>query len=84
MRGAKVINNYTITFFKKYLKNQPEPLLNGASSDYPEIQFSARYITPTSVPEPSGVIGLITFFGASFLSIKRALLPSRNKITYNV
>lgn len=84
VRGAKVINDYTTAFFNKYLKNQPEPLLNGASSDYPEVQFSARYVTPTSVPEPSGVIGLITFFGASFLSIKRALLPSRDKITHNL
>ncbi|BAZ15055.1 hypothetical protein NIES4071_69250 [Calothrix sp. NIES-4071] len=69
-RGAQVINDYTTAFFNKYLKNQNQPLLSGASSDYPEVQFVARYATPTSIPEPSGAVGLITFFGVSFLSIR--------------
>lgn len=61
-----MINDYTIAFFNKYLKNQNQPLLNGASSQYPEVQFRARYATPTSIPEPSSVLGLVAIFGVSF------------------
>lgn len=69
-RGAKVINDYSIAFFNKYLKNQNQPLLDGASSQYPEVQFRARYATRTSIPEPNSIIGLIAIFGVSFLSRK--------------
>jgi dienelactone hydrolase len=41
-RGAKIINTYTLAFFKKYLKNQDSPLLKGASPDYREAVLEFR------------------------------------------
>ncbi len=41
-RSYQVLNTYVLAFFDKYLKNQPITLLDGASSDYPEVQFQAR------------------------------------------
>ncbi len=42
-RGAQIIDDYTLAFFDKYLKNQNSPLLNGADPNYPEVQFSSRH-----------------------------------------
>ena len=43
-RAAKIINDYTLAFFNKYLKNQNSPLLKGASPKYPEavVEFRRR------------------------------------------
>ena len=41
-RALHVVDTYMLAFFDKYLKNQPSPLLNGASRDYPEVQFRSR------------------------------------------
>jgi len=37
-----VVDAYLLAFFDKYLKNQPSPLLNGPSLDYPEVQFESH------------------------------------------
>jgi dienelactone hydrolase len=42
VRGATIINDYTLAFFDKYLKNEPEPLLEGSSPDYPEVAFESH------------------------------------------
>jgi len=41
-RTVQVINSHMLAFFDKYLKDQPTPLLNGPSPDYPEAQFDSH------------------------------------------
>ena len=41
-RTLQIVDGYIVAFFDKYLKNQPSPLLNGPSLDYPEVQFESR------------------------------------------
>jgi hypothetical protein len=41
-RTLQVVDAYILAFFDTYLKNQPAPLLNGGSGNYPEVQFEAR------------------------------------------
>jgi predicted dienelactone hydrolase len=41
-RAAHVVNAYLLAFFDQYLKGEESPLLNGPSSDYPEVEFEAR------------------------------------------
>ncbi|MEP6986089.1 MAG: carboxylic ester hydrolase, partial [Chloroflexota bacterium] len=41
-RTFNIINAYTVAFFDKHLKNQPSPLLDGASKNYPEVHFETR------------------------------------------
>jgi hypothetical protein len=41
-RTLHLVNAYLLAFFDRYLKNQPSPLLNGSSIDYPEVQFESH------------------------------------------
>jgi predicted dienelactone hydrolase len=41
-RTLHIVDAYMLTFFDKYLKDQPSPLLNGPSLDYPEVHFEAH------------------------------------------
>lgn len=41
-RTVKMIDAYIVAFFDKYLKNQPAPLLDGPSRDYPEARFESH------------------------------------------
>ncbi|MBI1802234.1 MAG: hypothetical protein HYR71_11475 [Chloroflexi bacterium] len=41
-RTLQVVDAYMLAFFGRYLKNQPSPLLNGPSLDYPEVQFASH------------------------------------------
>jgi predicted dienelactone hydrolase len=41
-RTLHVVDAYILAFFNQYLKNQPSPLLNGPSPDYPEVQFESH------------------------------------------
>jgi hypothetical protein len=41
-RAVHVVNTYLRAFFDQYLKGEESPLLNGPSSDYPEVEFEAR------------------------------------------
>jgi len=41
-RAHEIINAYTLAFFDKHLKNEPEALLTGSSSPYPEVIFEAH------------------------------------------
>jgi len=39
----KIMNAYTLAFFEKSLRGQPEPLLNGIMAEYPEVMIESRY-----------------------------------------
>ncbi len=39
-RGLSIINAYTLAFFDQTLKNNPSPLLDGQSPNYPETIFT--------------------------------------------
>ncbi len=54
-RGAKIIDDYTLAFFDKYLNYQNSPLLNGPASNYPEVQFDSRLVTGSNGDEPTSV-----------------------------
>jgi dienelactone hydrolase len=41
-RCIRIVNTYTLAFFDGYLKGQDTPLLDGPSSDYPEVIFTSR------------------------------------------
>ena len=41
-RTLHVVDAYMLAFFDTYLKNQPSPLLNGPSLDYPEVHFESH------------------------------------------
>jgi len=41
-RVSRIINAYTLAFFNQHLKQAEEPLLNGASPNFPEVQFASR------------------------------------------
>ncbi|MFN2502537.1 MAG: hypothetical protein ABR530_11080, partial [Pyrinomonadaceae bacterium] len=38
-RMEKIVNDYVLAFFDKYLKGKPAPLLGGPSASYPEVDF---------------------------------------------
>lgn len=40
LRGKQVISSYILAFFDQYLKGEASPLLDGASTDYPEVTFT--------------------------------------------
>ena len=44
-RAVHVITTYLLAFFDQYLKGAESPLLNGPSSDYPEVEFEAREVS---------------------------------------
>jgi predicted dienelactone hydrolase len=39
-RAINIINQYTLSFFDKYLKGKPSPLLDSVQKTYPEVQIS--------------------------------------------
>lgn len=41
-RMVNIINGYTLAFFDEYLKGEMSPLLDGPSSDYPEVTIEIR------------------------------------------
>jgi pimeloyl-ACP methyl ester carboxylesterase len=41
-RAHEIINAYTLAFFDKHLKGEPEVLLEGSSAHYPEVIFEKR------------------------------------------
>ncbi len=41
-RATQIKNAYILAFFNHYLKGEDVPLLNGASTDYPEVDFKSR------------------------------------------
>lgn len=41
-RGLEILDAYSLAFFDKELKGQPSPLLDGTSSQFPEVSFSAK------------------------------------------
>jgi predicted dienelactone hydrolase len=41
-RTLQIVDTYLVAFFDQYLKDQPSPLLNGPSLDYPEVHFEAH------------------------------------------
>ena len=41
-RTLQIVDAYMLAFFDTYLKNQPSPLLNGPSLDFPEVHFESH------------------------------------------
>ena len=41
-RVLKIVNDYTLAFFNKHLRGEPSNLLDGPSSDYPEVEFISK------------------------------------------
>jgi predicted dienelactone hydrolase len=41
-RTLQVLDAYILAFFNKHLKNQPSPLLDGPSLEYPEVHFKSH------------------------------------------
>jgi len=41
-RMLKIINDYTLAFFNKHLKGIDSGLLNGPSSEYPEVEIKVK------------------------------------------
>ncbi|MBI3738485.1 MAG: hypothetical protein HY258_05510 [Chloroflexi bacterium] len=41
-RTLQIVDAYLLAFFDQYLKNQPSPLLDGPSPDYPEVQYESH------------------------------------------
>jgi len=39
----KLLNDYTLAFFNKHLKGTDSGLLNGPSSEYPEVEIKVKY-----------------------------------------
>ena len=48
-RAMRIVNDYALAFFDKYLKGAPEPLLDQPLSRYPEVDFRTG---PTREPGP--------------------------------
>jgi predicted dienelactone hydrolase len=38
-RAMRIINEYTLAFFNQFVRKQPEPLLDGPSPEFPEVEF---------------------------------------------
>ena len=49
VRVVDIFTEYSLAFFDKHLRGRPVPLLDGPSSDYPEVEFSAFSEIPTAV-----------------------------------
>ena len=47
-RAMSAINAYVLSFFEKNLRGEPAPLLEGPSSDFPEVEFVLRQKTATA------------------------------------
>lgn len=56
-RAMQIINAYTLAFFEKHLNNRTEPLLDGPSGLYPEVEFEAFPPPKTSPPVTVQKIG---------------------------
>jgi hypothetical protein len=41
-RMVRILNQYTLAFFNRHLKDLPAPLLDSRSADYPEVTITAR------------------------------------------
>jgi hypothetical protein len=41
-RATQIVNAYSLAFFDRYLNDMEEPLLDGPSTDYPEVEIEAR------------------------------------------
>lgn len=41
VRGTQIINAYVIAFFDRYLKGEEQPLLQGPSDDFPEVDIQS-------------------------------------------
>jgi predicted dienelactone hydrolase len=42
-RCLRIVSRYALAFFDRHLKGEDNPLLDGPSSDYPEVVFSSRH-----------------------------------------
>ncbi len=57
-RATTIINDYTVAFFDKYLKNEDSPLLEAETSPYSEVTFEFNEAGIPTTPEPVfGTVG---------------------------
>jgi predicted dienelactone hydrolase len=49
-RATSIINAYTLDFFNKHLKNKGGRLIDGPSSDYPEVKFGTPLFADAHLP----------------------------------
>ena len=49
-RAHEIVNAYSLAFFDKHLKGEPQALLDGPSKHYPEVIFSSRSISHHPLP----------------------------------
>lgn len=54
-RCAQIVNQYTLAFFDKTLKGQPEPLLEKASHEFPEARLEVWNVRPQVGPNGPAV-----------------------------
>ena len=60
MRGLTILNAYIVAFFDRYLKGEEQPLLQGPSADYPEVEIQANDMVtgvqrqPQVITSPNG------------------------------
>ena len=42
LRTTQIVNAYILAFFDEYLKGEEQPLLDGPSDEYPEVEIQSR------------------------------------------
>ena len=45
VRAVEIMNAYVLAFFDHTLKGEDEPLLEGASDDYPDVTIASRNVS---------------------------------------
>lgn len=60
VRGLTILDAYIVAFFDRYLKGEEQPLLQGPSADYPEVEMQANDVVtgvqrqPQVITSPNG------------------------------
>ncbi|MEO1400909.1 MAG: hypothetical protein AAFV72_06585 [Cyanobacteria bacterium J06635_1] len=67
-RATEITQAYTLAFFERYLKHQPQALLTGPSRAYPEVEILIRAdqtksIQTKSVPKPNVFMSMLASIG---------------------
>lgn len=80
-RATEITQAYTLAFFDRYLKHQPQSLLTGPSRAFPEVEMLIRAdqtqsIQTQSVPKPHVFIRMLTLIG-TFLNRRGAFYRLR-------
>ncbi len=74
VRGMTILNAYIVAFFDRYLKGEEQPLLQGPSADYPEVEIQANDMLtgvkrpPQLITSPNGEIIVLDDFESGTLA----------------